>query len=422
MVIVSNQKALFFLLSALSCALHVYSESITNYSAAAEVSLRSKKYQAAEELIGRAIKSDPGKQGNYWIKYEIYKQQKMYSNALDVLHEIEHKFNVKNDTLKERVVECLFEMRLFEDVIREYDGGVPENTRRYWKGIYYLGMSYYEMEKYDESVRVFKILLNDAQGPKAKGKWNLLLGNAYRKSGRKALAKERYIATLDYIMDPWALLCLGVYALEDGDTALSYKYLNSFVQNCDIPNLLRLIRIDELDELYFEDDFLSLLAAIKDRCLTYFDVHNSKTANDIIRGNRAECLTTFCLFFLKSIEMQDGVSSIKIKGMMHQLGFKDVDIYMEAVRVSELNNNKTMENHYLQLLLEDNPHRVFTNTFLYTHCEWLKEVGKYDNDPRCGYYEEFIGLLDEYRKSHDAIQSASKGSSKGSVIEKVPVP
>lgn len=408
---VSNQTAIFYLLSALSCTLQIYSNGITNYSAEAKVALSSKNYQVAEGLVDKAIENDPGNQTNYWIRYEIYKQQNLYGNALETLHEIEHRFCTGNNNLKDQLVEYLFKLRLFGDVIDEYGGILPADTRLHWKGIYYLGMSYYEMGKYDESVRIFKILLNDAQGPKAKGKWNLLLGNAYRKSGRKALAKERYIATLDYIMDPWALLCLGVYALEDGDTALSYKYLNSFVQNCDIPNLLRLIRIDELDELYFEDDFLGLLAAIKDRCLTYFDVHNSKTANDIIRGNRAECLTTFCLFFLKSIEMQDNVSSIKIKEMMHQLGFKDVDIYMEAVRVSELNNNKTMEDHYLQLLLADNPHRVFTNTFLSAHCEWLKEVGKYDNDPRSGFYEEFVNILNKYRTNHKTQQSENNKSS-----------
>ena len=104
--------------------------------------------------------------------------------------------------------------------------------------------------------------------------------------------------------------------------------------------------------------------------------------------------------------MQDDESAIKIREMMHQLGFEDLDIYMEAVRLYELRGDKTMVDHYLQLLLEDSPCQTYTNTLLYTHCEWLKEVGKYATDPRSGFYEKFVNnILNEYRMNHSVRQS-----------------
>ncbi len=283
-------------------------------------------------------------------------------------------------------IKNLYEEGRFKEIL-EF-GIDPVNAKSFsWETQYYLGMANFNRELFEEALPYFQQLLDDAESDKAKGKWNLLLGNSYQRMGNQNFAKRYYLATLDYLSSPWALIWLSVYEIELGNKHLAYGYLRKFVESCDVPNLLILLRVDELKMMYSDKEFDEILGLSKEKIVSYFKNYDVNTASVILRGNRMECLTTFSVLIEKGLVSGHTIFSERMWEILADMGYSKLDIYLESARLHLLNGNVKASDRYLELALNQYSY-PFLSSELLKHCEWLSSTPEVKSDPRRGFEEK----------------------------------
>jgi len=336
---------------------------------------------------------------NRWVEHATYKQQKKQYLDLPIPSEdASKKPLIRNNELLTKVIERKFKAGLYADVIR-LETLFSKNDKPSWKTLYYLGMSYYEMGEFNESICFFTKILESEHSKKGRGKWNLLLGNAYSKTGNHDLAKIHYKATLCYIPSPWALVRLSAYAVQEGDNPAAYKYLDQLVEVCDVPNLIQLVRADEFRKLYHEGEFINILEKVKDKCLVFFDECNAQGSTKLVRMIRIKSLTCFCVLLVKYDREGNEEGAANIKGWLHDLGFSDLDINLELVRLySSIGDCKFK--FYLNSAMKDSSY-PFSDSELLAYCQWLKENSKDQVDHRFGFETRLYKLVEEASSGDD---------------------
>jgi tetratricopeptide (TPR) repeat protein len=200
-----------------------------------------------------------------------------------------------------------------------------------------------------EAERLVKKILVGEDDPDWLGTFNILLARAYRLRGADDLAESAYKEAEKHVKDPEIFLSLSVFAARRGHVDDSLSHFKAYVEIDDLPTCYMALRMEDFsDEIILDKRFLSILAVVSQRSLEFFVTNENGDIAPCTRKDRTACLTAFCRIWRTAREAEDEAYADEVYGYMRRLGFSDLDILLDAIRISTyLNDGK--EGEYLAL-------------------------------------------------------------------------
>ena len=251
------------------------------------------------------------------------------------------------DLISDRIVEE-YKSKNYSGVVSlqsDFVEGFPP-IERVW---YVVASAHVELKQYTEAKkRLIPALLVEKDDPVFTAKLNCLLARLYRVEGRHDLAKKHYELALKFNEEPESYIFLGINLLEKGDVDGCFDYLNKYIAICEVPDAYTFMRLDELEEIYFDERYLELLVLLKQRSLDYFIRYEDDHIVVCTPLIRDKCLFLYCVFWTRAREAGHKLYAEKVYECMEAMSFSKLDIYLEAIRMSPYEGDE-LRQEYLEI-------------------------------------------------------------------------